>query len=107
VLELVSIEKVRTAYYDRYVVHDQSGAHDELVRVEAAYDLTLRTPSRALVAHAEVRHSPHGLQLEWGDDVQDLLRVCGASDSAYRALGTAIVEAHRGRTPVLPMVLVP
>lgn len=54
---------------------------------------------------AEVRDGPNGVQIDWGDELQDLLTQYGCSDTEFLKLTSIIYSVHSGSEYILPMDL--
>ena len=68
---------------------------------ESCYDIHVRVNGDSLVFSAEVRPGPHGAQLDWSDEFQDLMMSHGADFAAVNGL---LFQVHSGDAVAFPVV---
>lgn len=112
-MRLTAISKVdRPPYYDVYwTLNDQGESvedHRELAPVEAFYELTVEASGKQHTFEAEVRTTRDDLrQVDWDDDLRELLAEQGIPTSAWSRIGQAIFSTHIGESAQLPLKFEP
>ena len=69
------------------------------------YSVEVVVENKQKIYEAEVRKSPHGEQIDWSDELQDLLMEHKCSENDFSLLSNAIYSCYSGMDINLPMTL--
>ena len=69
---------------------------------EIRYEIHVRLAGDTLIFPAEVRPGPHGPQLDWSDEFQDLLMT---HEADFPAVNLLLFQVHSGEAVAFPVAL--